>query len=79
MKFLDWQVGRYGTVAIDLSYFLFCCTDSELRMRLPELLNIYHEELMKRIDVLGSNGHKLFPFEKLLWHMTKYSRFGLGK
>lgn len=78
MVLLDWQVSRYGTVAIDLSYFLFCCTDATLRQRLPELLTGYHRELTVRISALGSDGPKLFPFEKLQWHMANYARFGLG-
>lgn len=76
---MDWQVARCGTVAIDLSYFIFCCTDAELRKRLPELMQIYHNQLVQRIDELGSNGMALFPYEKLEWHMKKYSKFGLGK
>lgn len=70
---------RCGTVAIDLSYFIFCCTDGALRKRLPELLRIYHTELVRRIDEFGSDGKKLFPYKKLEWHMKKYSKFGLGE
>lgn len=72
-------MARCGTVAIDLSYFIFCCTDADLRKRLPELMTIYHNSLIQRIDELGSNGQALFPFEKLEWHLKKYSKFGLGK
>lgn len=79
ITFLDWQVARCGTVAIDLSYFIFCCTDAEVRKQLPELMRIYHDQLTQRIDELGSNGQALFPFEKLEWHMKKYSKFGLGE
>lgn len=42
-------------------------------------MRIYHNQLVQRIDELGSNGNVLFPFEKLEWHMKKYSKFGLGK
>lgn len=78
ITFLDWQVGRLGTVAIDLSYFIFCCTDADVRKRLPDLMRIYHNELIQRIDELGSDGQALFPYEKLEWHMKKYAKFGLG-
>lgn len=78
ITFLDWQVVRCGTVAIDLSYFIFCCTDVEVRKRLPELMRIYHNQLIQRIDEFGSNGQALFPYEKLEWHMKKYAKFGLG-
>uniref|UniRef100_A0A8W7PTP1 CHK kinase-like domain-containing protein n=1 Tax=Anopheles coluzzii TaxID=1518534 RepID=A0A8W7PTP1_ANOCL len=79
LKFLDWQVARCATPAIDLSYFIFCCTDSELRERLPELLRKYHSALVRRMDELGTvNGRELFPFERLQMHMKKYARFGFG-
>ncbi|KAL9696962.1 hypothetical protein quinque_000403 [Culex quinquefasciatus] len=78
LKFLDWQVSRCGTPVIDLSYFIFCCTDTELRRRLPELLRKYHETLVERIDELGSDGQRLFPFETLQKHLKKFSRFGFG-
>ncbi|XP_035894914.1 uncharacterized protein LOC118504499 [Anopheles stephensi] len=79
LKFLDWQVARCATPAIDLSYFIFCCTDSELRERLPELLRKYHSALIRRMDELGTmNGRELFPFERLQMHMKKYARFGFG-
>lgn len=76
--FLDWQVARIGTPVIDLSYFIFCCTDSTVRQRLPELLQMYHSTLIKRINELGSDGIALFPFSKLEEHMKRYSRFGFG-
>ncbi|XP_058454916.1 uncharacterized protein LOC131432586 [Malaya genurostris] len=78
LKFLDWQVSRCGTPVIDLSYFLFCCTDTDLRTRLPELLRKYHTALLERIDELGSDGRKLFPFETLQLHLKKFARFGFG-
>lgn len=78
LKFLDWQVSRCGTPVIDLSYFIFCCTDSELRKRLPELLQKYHTALVRRIDELGSDGHKLFPYETLQQYLRKFARFGFG-
>ena len=69
---------RLGTVSIDLSYFLFCCTDSTVRQRTVELLKIYHSILVEQINALGSNGHNLFPLDKLLWHFKSYCKFGLG-
>ncbi|XP_062563759.1 uncharacterized protein LOC134226788 [Armigeres subalbatus] len=78
LRFLDWQVTRCGTPVIDLSYFIFCCTDTGLRKRLPELLHKYHTALVERIDELGSDGHRLFPFDTLQLHLQKFARFGFG-
>lgn len=79
MKFLDWQMVRYGTVAIDISYFICCCTDAVLRKRLPELLQIYYSTLIQRIDEFGCSGSELFPFETFQSHIKEYFRFGFGK
>jgi Ecdysteroid kinase-like family len=78
LKFLDWQVSRLGSVVIDIAYFVFCCTDENLRKRLPGLLKIYHKALTDRIDALGSDGNRLFSFERLEEHMNKFAKFGMG-
>lgn len=78
VRLIDWQGTRYGSPAIDLSYFLFCCADSKVRVELPKILDFYHEELIKRITELGSDGAKLFSHSNLEGHMKKYARFGLG-
>jgi Ecdysteroid kinase-like family len=79
LKFLDWQVSRLGSVVIDIAYFVFCCTDENLRYQLPILLKIYHKALTDRIDALGSDGNRLFSFDRLEEHMRKFAKFGLGK
>jgi hypothetical protein len=79
LKFLDWQVSRLASPVVDISYFIFCCTDAKLREALPSLLQIYHTTLMRHIKVLGSDGEKLFSFQQLEAHMKKYAKFGLGK
>lgn len=86
VKFVDWQVTRYGSVAVDLSYFLFCCTDETTRRNIDEKLCIYHEALVRRIAVLLGGGPdnddiaaNMMPMARLRWHMKKYARFGLGE
>lgn len=69
---------RYASPVIDISYFLFCCTDATVRAKITDLLRNYHSNLVKFVNALGSDGNTLFPFEKLLDHMTKYARFGFG-
>lgn len=78
MCFLDWQVVRYCSPVVDISYFIWCCTDVKLRRRLPELLDIYHKTLTKRISELGSYGKSLYPYEEFERHLKKYMLFGLG-
>ncbi|CAD7087526.1 unnamed protein product [Hermetia illucens] len=78
ITFLDWQIGRYGTPIIDLSYFIFCCTDNELRKRLPELLEIYYQALAQRISALGTDANVAFPYATFKSHVKKYMKFGFG-
>ncbi|KAK9686356.1 Ecdysteroid kinase-like family [Popillia japonica] len=33
VSLLDWQLSRYGSPALDLSYFIFTCTDHALRAK----------------------------------------------
>lgn len=77
MRFLDWQDIRVGSVAIDIGYLIFCCTDAKLRKRLPELLANYHEALTARIKLLGGPP-ELFPSDRLQYHMKTYAKFGFG-
>lgn len=76
--FLDWQMIRHASPVIDISYFIFCCTDSKVRQQLPHLLNVYHNALTKRMAELKCSIDD-FSVSKLNLHMKKYARFGLGK
>uniref|UniRef100_A0A1L8DKV9 Putative juvenile hormone-inducible protein n=2 Tax=Nyssomyia neivai TaxID=330878 RepID=A0A1L8DKV9_9DIPT len=78
VKLLDWQLSRHTTPVLDLSYFVFCCTDEKLRIHLPDLLNEYHELLISRIDKLGSKGMDLYPKSVFEDHCKKYMKYGLG-
>lgn len=76
--FLDWQLSRFGSPAHDLSYFLFSCTRKELRdNHYNELLKAYHTSLSEFLTILGSDPKILFPYDKLLDHMEKYSGYGM--
>lgn len=80
IKFIDFQVSRFTTPVVDLSYFLACSTDKELRRRLPELLNYYHNRLMEEIRLLGhSSPELLYPCEVYADHCKKYMKFGFGE
>ncbi|XP_055703376.1 uncharacterized protein LOC129801923 [Phlebotomus papatasi] len=78
VKLLDWQLSRHTTPVLDLSYFIFCCTDVNLRIHLPALLNEYHDILIRRIDKLGSSGRHLYPKNIFEEHCKKYMKYGVG-
>ncbi|XP_055550880.1 uncharacterized protein LOC129733229 [Wyeomyia smithii] len=81
--FVDFQLIRYGSLALDLAYLIYCCTDASLRKEnLQNWLRIYHQQLVKSLKVLGSF-HDYCTDEADLWlqidgEFKRYARFGLG-
>ncbi|XP_059610228.1 uncharacterized protein LOC132257378 [Phlebotomus argentipes] len=78
VKLLDWQLSRHTTPVLDLAYFIFCCTDEDVRIHLPELLDQYYDQLIRRIDRLGSRGTDLYPKGVFDDHCKRYMKYGLG-
>lgn len=75
---IDWQISRYCSPVVDLTYFIFACTDRQLRQKhFDELLRIYHGSLKELLDHLGGDTVSQFPFTALLRHMKKYAKFGI--
>ncbi|GAB0099234.1 uncharacterized protein DMENIID0001_150820 [Sergentomyia squamirostris] len=80
---VDFQLIRYGSLALDIANLIFCCTNHGLRKDLPNLLKLYGEELAKALKKFGS-----YPtfcgsceeelMEKIQVEFKKYARFGLG-
>ncbi|RZB73450.1 EcKinase, DUF1679, and/or APH domain containing protein [Asbolus verrucosus] len=74
---IDWQFSSLGSPIIDISNFLYCCCPTEDYEDLEELLQIYHKGLTEQLRELGSNSEEVFPFNILMSHWRKFSRFGL--
>ncbi|XP_056648170.1 uncharacterized protein LOC130452767 isoform X2 [Diorhabda sublineata] len=75
--FLDWQLSRCTSPAIDISYFIFSCTDKKLRAHhYEDLLNAYHSSLLSFLKQLGCD-LDIFSKEKLLDNMKRFSKYGL--
>jgi hypothetical protein len=75
---IDWQISRYCSPVIDLVYFIFICTDRQLRAKhYDELLNIYHHSLKELLDHLGGDTMTQFPFTAFLRHLKKFGKFGV--
>lgn len=75
---LDWQISRYCSPVLDFVYFMFSCTDVEMRVKhFDELLNIYHRSLKELLDHLGGDTMTQFPFTALLRQLKKFGRFGI--
>jgi Ecdysteroid kinase-like family len=75
---IDWQISRYCSPVTDLAYFIFACTDRQLRKNhFDELLSIYYHSLKELLDHLGGDSVSQFPYTAFLRHMKKYAKFGI--
>ncbi|XP_070494988.1 uncharacterized protein [Chironomus tepperi] len=75
---IDWQISRYCSPVIDLVYFIFICTDHQLRAKhYDELLNIYHHSLKELLDHMGGDTMVQFPFTAFLRHLKRFGKFGV--
>lgn len=78
VRFVDWQIIRYVSPAIDLSYNIFTSTDKPLRdAEYINLLKHYYQSLSRTIELLGSVPNELFTFDNLLDEMKKCGTFAL--
>lgn len=76
--FLDWQIGRYASPALDILYQFFSSTRKELRdQSYNDLLRIYHNELSVTVRKLGSDPEKLFRYSDLLDELKAHGGFAL--
>ncbi|KAF5285451.1 hypothetical protein FQR65_LT02291 [Abscondita terminalis] len=75
---LDWQLSHYGSPALDLAYFIFSCTEKELRDKYYSILiEEYYSMFSSTLTEMGGNPQQQFSFETLQEHLKKYSVFGL--
>lgn len=66
IKLIDFQLARYSSPALDLSFFINSCTTQELRdQHYDQLIGIYHKSVTDFLTSLGSDATKVFPFEAL--------------
>lgn len=75
---IDWQLCRYVSPILDLSYFIFICTDEEIRRKhYGELLDVYYKSLGDYLKRLGGDVERQFPRDAFEEQWKKYGRFGL--
>jgi Ser/Thr protein kinase RdoA (MazF antagonist) len=56
VKFLDFQTCRYGSPALDINYFLYTSTTSNVRERyMNDFMRTYHRSLSRTLRQLGLN------------------------
>ncbi|KAG5668327.1 hypothetical protein PVAND_016271 [Polypedilum vanderplanki] len=78
-KMIDFQLARFASPALDISFFIYSCTTEELRAQhYDDLLKAYHDSLSEIIKDFGSNPEFLFPFSALEAELKSFARFGVG-
>lgn len=61
---IDFQLARYASPIIDLSFLIYSCTLKSFRDQyFNEMLKMYHLELSNTIKLLGSDPEKLYPWD----------------
>lgn len=76
--FLDFQVARYASPALDILYHIFSSTRKPLRDKhYDELLNVYYTSLSEMVSRLGSDPEKLFRFSDLQTELKAYGKFAM--
>jgi thiamine kinase-like enzyme len=73
---LDWQISKYSSPILDLSYFLFACISKEDIEDLDEILRLYHKSLSSHLQRMGADSTKLYPLDTFLKDWKKFGRFG---
>ncbi|KAJ8664719.1 hypothetical protein QAD02_006381 [Eretmocerus hayati] len=75
---LDFQMARCASLVLDVSFFIYSCTDKSLRDKhFDNLLDVYYKELAKTIEILGSDAKSLYPRETFLHEVNEQFIHGL--
>lgn len=78
LALIDWQLARYVSPALDVLYFLFCCTDDTFRTEhFDEMIQVYHSSLTALLERLGSDPEALLPFTALQGQLESFGKFAV--
>ncbi|XP_037936340.1 uncharacterized protein LOC119670234 [Teleopsis dalmanni] len=79
IKIIDFQLARCGSLALDISFFIYSCTSEELRDNYYlELLEAYHKSASAIIADLGADPEAVLSWQALLNELQNFARFGCG-
>jgi hypothetical protein len=77
VRFVDFQLSRYSSPALDLLYFMYTSPREDVRSEYTDhLLEEYHKELQDTLMVLGCEHHQ-FTIEQLKEEFDDKSFYGL--
>lgn len=75
--FVDFQISRFSSPALDLQYFMYTSPSQEVRFEhMDDLLETYHTELRKTLKMLGCSDVE-FTIEHLKKEFEERAYFGL--
>lgn len=75
--FVDFQISRFSSPALDLQYFMYTSASQEVRLQhMDDLLETYHAELRKTLEMLGCSDVE-FTVEHLKKEFEDRAYFGL--
>lgn len=78
-KMIDFQLARFASPALDISFFIYSCTEQELRENhYDDLLKAYHKSAAELIRSFGLDPEEIFPYSGLMEEMNKFGQFGVG-
>lgn len=78
VKLLDFQLARFGSPVLDLSYFLYTSASVQHLNHLNHFLKHYHSALVEFLKEFDCDASVLFPYEVLEEHWGQFAKFGLG-
>ncbi|KAF5285489.1 hypothetical protein FQR65_LT13234 [Abscondita terminalis] len=75
---IDFQLTRYASLALDLTFFLYSCTDSSLwTNHWDTLMKDYHDTFTRTLEQLGSS-RQLLTLDSLKAEIKSCALFGVG-
>ena len=78
VAFLDWQMSRYDSPILDLSYFLFTCLSKEDFDAMDDILVTYHSSFVNQLVQLGiEKPDTLYPLNQFLVEWNESCKFGI--
>ncbi|XP_044746778.1 uncharacterized protein LOC123308255 [Coccinella septempunctata] len=70
---IDWQMGLLGSPLADVSQFILYCSSRKELEHLDELLKLYYDSLSRKLQELGSDPEKCFPWKACQEAFNRYA------
>lgn len=79
MKLVDWQITHYGSLGSELTYYLYCCVNYEVRKnRQEELIELYYNSMRQFLNKFSLDIEKVIPFEMLKDQLKTFGLYAFG-